>query len=88
MPEAGFDGGAPLGLIGRALGLFPYDPRLTVAGYLRRHGFETRETADGRLVRGERDGYAVAVRFTEDDLIAAVSHGARTGSQSVRAVPE
>lgn len=88
VPEAGFDGGALLGLLGRALDLFTYDPRLTVAGYLRRHGFETHETADGRQVRGERDGYAVAVRFTEDDLIAAVSHGARTGSQSVRAVPE
>ncbi|WP_329033563.1 hypothetical protein OIE71_14040 [Streptomyces sp. NBC_01725] len=88
VPAAGFDGGALTGLLDRALNLFPYDPRLTVAGYLRRHGLETRESADGRQVQGERDGYAVAVRFTEDDLIAAVSHGARTGPQSARTVSE
>lgn len=49
-----------------------------VAGYLRHHGFETHESPDGRHVHGARNGYSVAVRFAEDDLIAAVSHGART----------
>ncbi|MFF2191012.1 DUF6882 domain-containing protein [Streptomyces sp. NPDC058155] len=88
VPEAGFDGGALMAVLDRALSLFPYDPRLTVAGYLRRHAFETHESADGRHVYGERNGYSIAVRFTEDDLIAAVSHGARTGPQSVRAMPE
>ncbi|MFC8078094.1 DUF6882 domain-containing protein [Streptomyces sp. NPDC057307] len=89
VPEATFDGGLALsGLLDRALSLFPYDPRLTVAGYLRRHGFATHEPSDGRHVYGERDGSTVAVRFTEDDLVAAVSYGARPGPQSARTVPE
>ncbi|MET4923597.1 hypothetical protein P3L51_14710 [Streptomyces sp. PSRA5] len=90
VPEAAFDGGALVvsGLLDRVLSLFPYDPRLTVAGYLRRHGFETHESSDGRHVYGERDGRTMAVRFTEDDLVAAVSYGARPESPSARSVPE
>ncbi|WP_330175248.1 hypothetical protein OG875_18005 [Streptomyces sp. NBC_01498] len=88
VPEAVFDGGSLPGLFAHAIGLFPYDPRQTVAGYLRRHGFATHEATDGRHVHGERDEATVAVRFTEDGLIAAVSHGARPGAQSARAVSE
>ncbi|MFC8829576.1 DUF6882 domain-containing protein [Streptomyces sp. NPDC057137] len=63
-------------------------PRLELADFpdpelaARRHGFETHEASDGRHVYGERDGRTMAVRFTEDDLVAAVSYGTRPGTPS------
>ncbi|NEA53387.1 hypothetical protein G3I60_04220 [Streptomyces sp. SID13666] len=76
VPEAGFDRRVVTGMFDVAVRQFPYDPRQTVTGYLARHGFTVREAvADGSLHAEGQDGMTVAVRFTEEGLLAAVSVG-------------
>lgn len=45
-------------------------------------------SADGLHVRGKRDSETVAPRLTIADPIAAVSHGARSGSESARGMTD
>lgn len=75
VPEAAFDRGLLSEALQPVLRFFPEHPRLTLVGYLRYYGFAVTEGPDGGTVRGERENYTVTARFTEDDQIAAISHG-------------
>jgi hypothetical protein len=78
VPEVGFERQVVAGMFAEAVRKFPYDSRQTVTGYLERHGFKVREAVAGGSLHAERpDGATVAVRFTEEGLVAAISMSGR-----------
>lgn len=72
LPAAGYDAFTAQRVLMTAIEAFPSDPRRVVRGFLAHHGFEIEESPD--VIEGRfPDGQRLAVAFTSDGLVKAIS---------------